>query len=131
MHLKLITGRFRCLIVLVWLLPLLSIQAGCAPHLTASSIARTERPMMPDYPPVLAQREKLPRLESAPSGRLIRIDEAYWREHNELLAAALGAIERLNRRNAGAELLWRCTRERFATGKIGKGCLIPDRSGSR
>ena len=128
MHLYLTKpSRWRLLAMMALLVPLLSIQAGCATRSTISSIARTERPAMPAYPQEFAKRETLPRLAARPSGRLVRIDEAYWREHNELLAAALGAIERLNLRNAGAEQLWRCTAERLAKGTTGAGCPAPSK----
>lgn len=82
---------------------------------------------MPSYPAELRRRETLPRLTSRSSGDLIAVDRGVFQEINALLAQALGSVERLNRRNAGSEQLWNCTKSRLETGKAGPGC--PDAMG--
>lgn len=111
--------RRLALLLPLCLLPMLS---GCATRSTALSSARTERPAMPPYPAELSRRETLPLLKAKPSGQMVQLDRSYWVELNDLLAQALGALERMNRRNAASQLLWRCTAERLARGKAGQGC---------
>ncbi len=83
---------------------------------------RTERPRLPALSPELTRTEQLPRLSGKASGELVTVDKGWLAELIELVATAIGAVERGNTRAAGVALERRCTAGIFATGSAPAGC---------
>ncbi len=53
---------------------------------------------------------------------MVQVDQGWLRASQDLLAAAIGAIERGNNRAAGNRLYLYCVKAVFATGVLPKDC---------
>lgn len=107
---------------LLALLPLALTLPACQHPQTASSIARTERPTLPTPNPELLKAERLKPLGHPETGVMVQVDQGWLRASQDLLAAAIGAIERGNNRAAGNRLYLYCVKAVFATGVLPKDC---------
>jgi len=99
---------FRRLLPLALCLPLLS--TACSTVSTPASLARTERPRLPELPPNLTQTETLVPIAPHPSGQTVTIDKAVLSAITDALAEATGAVERLNGRVQGLVKSYSCTK---------------------
>lgn len=110
----------RLLVLLPMLLCLTAAQ--CDRPSTASSIARTERPIVPTLPTKLTQSEHLDPLSAAPTGELVQIDRGILAELYQRLAQYAGAVWRLNDRMADVKLERQCTKAQLETGSMPVDC---------
>lgn len=110
---------------LLALLPLCLMLEACPHPLTASSIARTERPRLPSRDPELTRTEKLTPLSDQMSGEMVQVDKGWLRELLDVAAAAIAAVERGNIRAAGNKQFDRCVAGIFETGVAPAGCPKP------
>lgn len=53
---------------------------------------------------------------------MVQVDQGWLRASQDLLAAAIGAVERGNNRAAGNRLYLHCVKAVFATGVLPKDC---------
>ena len=107
---------------LLALLHLLLLLPACQHPLTASSIARTERPKLPILAPELTRTEHLMPLSGKMSGELVTVDKGWLGEVVERFAEAIGAVERGNTRAAAVRKERTCAASVLETGVAAPGC---------
>ena len=73
----------------------------------------------------MTRTEQLPRLTGKPSGQLVTVDKGWLAELLDLVATAIGAVERGNTRAAGVALERRCTAAILSAGSVPAGCPTP------
>lgn len=78
--------------------------------------------MLPTPSAETTRTERLPTLTGKKSGELILIDKGEYGEQLDLLAEAIGAVARLNNRQAARNTYDRCVKAIFETGVAPGDC---------